>query len=125
MPQQQSIVRSVRSNRHTTTIDIGVIGQIVQSVSGSIEGIYETQLESAELVAEGRAENEPKSNEEPQTRFDERASIVLHLKLIPFINEALPPIVNALRKRVIESIQQYTELNVHAVHIHIAGLWYR
>lgn len=120
------LVRSVaRAGRHTTTIDIAVLGLIVQHVSSEIEGIYEAQLDRADTVRQGQPEGDqdpPKTPPESLTRFDEKAEVVLQIKLVPYINVVLSPVIAALRNRIIERIQSLTELRVHAVHIHIAGL---
>ncbi|MBA3471017.1 MAG: Asp23/Gls24 family envelope stress response protein [Herpetosiphonaceae bacterium] len=124
MPAQ--MVRSVsRTARHTTTIDIAVLGLIVQQVSSEIEGIFEAQLDRADLLREGEPDSDtdkPKSRSAAATKFDEHAEIVLQIDLVPFMNVLIAPIIAALRNRLIERIQTLTELQVHAVHIHVAGL---
>ncbi len=124
MPAQ--MVRSVsRTARHTTTIDIAVLGLIVQHVSSEIEGIYEAQLDRADLVRQGHHESDsdaPSAPAAPLTQFDDKAEIVLQIRLVTFMNVLIAPIITALRNRVIERIQTLTELKVHAVHIHVAGL---
>jgi uncharacterized alkaline shock family protein YloU len=120
------MVRSIsRTARHTTTIDIAVLGLIIQHVSAEIEGIYEAQLDRADLVRQGRPEGDsdtPETPPKPLTQFDDKAEIVLQIKLVPFMNVQIAPIISALRNRIIERIQTLTELQVHAVHIHVAGL---
>ena len=124
MPAQ--MVRSVsRTARHSTTIDIAVLGLIIQHVSSEIEGIYEAQLDRADVLRQGHAEGDrdaPQEAPKPVTQFDENAEIVLQIKLVAYINALIPPITAALRNRVIERIQTLTELRVHAVHIHVASL---
>lgn len=123
-PQQTA--RPVRNPRHSTTVDLSVVGLLVQAVANDIDGIHEAMLEKVVPVAENRTDdNEPTAQSDPITKFDENATVVLHIKLIPYINEQVNPIANDLRNRVIERIQQITDLKVHAVHIHVAGLWFR
>ena len=114
----------VRNARHTTTIDIAVLSFMVQIAGSEIEGIHEAQLTKADLLREATNESSTDAGQPNQqlTAFDERAEIVLHLKLIPFMNAAVPPIITALRNRVIERIQSLTDLKVHAVHIHVASM---
>ncbi len=123
-PQQTA--RPVRNPRHSTTVDLSVVGLLVQAVANEIDGIHEAMLEKVVPVTEQQTDNGGAPEKaEPVTKFDESATVVLHIKLIPYINEQVSPIANDLRNRVIERIQQITNLKVHAVHIHVAGLWFR
>lgn len=116
------LVRTERS-RHTTTIDIAVLGLIVHFVGTEIEGVFEALLESAEPVHEGRPEAEPSDDKKPDvTNFPANAEIVIHIKLTPYYSVVIGPVVEMLRSRLIERIQQLTDLHVHAVHIHVAAL---
>ncbi|HYF62275.1 MAG TPA: Asp23/Gls24 family envelope stress response protein [Herpetosiphonaceae bacterium] len=114
-----------RNARHTTTIDIAVIGFIVQSAGSEIEGIYQAQLDRADLMPGSSDDPEDEQSDEPMTAFDDKAELMLQITLIPFMNEPVPPIVTALRKRVVERIQDITDLRIKAVHIHVASVQMR
>ena len=114
-----------RSARHTTTIDIAVIGFIVQSAGSEIDGIYQAQLDRADLMPGSTDEPDDEQPDEPLTAFDDKAELMLQVTLIPFMNEPVPPIVSALRKRIVERIQDITDLRIKAVHIHVASVQMR
>jgi uncharacterized alkaline shock family protein YloU len=113
-----------RTARHTTTIDIAVIGFIVQSAGSEIEGIYQAQLDRADLMP-GSADEPDDEPDEPLTAFEDKAELMLQVTLVPFMNEPVPPIVTALRKRIVERIQDITDLRIKAVHIHVASVQMR
>lgn len=115
-----------RSARHTTTIDIAVIGFIVQSAGSEIEGIYQAQLDRADLMPGSSDDPEDEdADDQPLTAFEDKAELMLQVTLVPFMNEPVPPIVTALRKRIVERIQDITDLRIKAVHIHVASVQMR
>lgn len=114
-----------RSARHTTTIDIAVIGFIVQSAGHEIEGIYQAQLERADPMPGTTDEPDDGQPDEPLTAFDDKAELMLQVTLIPYMNEPVPPLVTALRKRIVERMQDITDLRIKAVHIHVASVQMR
>jgi uncharacterized alkaline shock family protein YloU len=117
MPAQPAR-QPARPARHSATIDIAVIGFIVQSAGSEIDGIYQAQLDRAEPMP-------GTTSDQPLTAFDEKAELMLQVTLVPFMNVPVPPIITALRKRIIERIQDITDLRVKAVHIHVASVQMR
>jgi uncharacterized alkaline shock family protein YloU len=122
MPAQR---QPARTARHSATIDIAVIGFIVQSAGSEIEGIYQAQLDRAEPMPGTTDDMDEDESDQPLTAFDEKAELMLQVTLVPFMNVPVPPIITALRKRIIERIQDITDLRVKAVHIHVASVQMR
>jgi uncharacterized alkaline shock family protein YloU len=124
MPAQPAR-QPARTSRHSTTIDIAVIGFIVQSAGSEIEGIYQAQLDRAELMPDSTDNPDEGESDQPVTAFDEKAELMLQVTLVPFMNVPVPPIITALRKRIIERIQDITDLRIKSVHIHVASVQMR
>jgi uncharacterized alkaline shock family protein YloU len=124
MPAQPAR-QPARTARHSATIDIAVIGFIVQSAGSEIDGIYQAQLDRAEPMPGTTDDPDEGESDHPLTAFDEKAELMLQVTLVPFMNVPVPPIITALRKRIIERIQDITDLRVKAVHIHVASVQMR
>jgi uncharacterized alkaline shock family protein YloU len=124
MPAQPAR-QPARASRHSTTIDIAVVGFIVQSAGSEIEGIYQAQLDRAELMPDSTDDPDEGESDQQVTAFDEKAELMLQVTLVPYMNVPVPPIITALRKRIIERIQDITDLRIKSVHIHVASVQMR
>ena len=115
---------------HSTTIDSAVLGLIVYLVGTEIEGLHETVMVRAEPVVEGNVESDAPADPSPASHgakpapivFDHKAEVVIHVKVTPYYDVVIPPVIKKLRSAVIERVHALTDLKVHAVHIHIAAL---